>query len=145
MSGFIDAVDGFDPRDSVARSWSDNAQRSPAPAAVSNISGIVTSQLKQRHPLTGRDLPFLREHAPGRSRSPFPGLGSSRQFLSSTDMPCTIPAARLMSVLTPQQFRATTPRGPLRIEVVAITRRIDLQIRDAASRQGAYFFHHGSP
>ncbi len=66
MSDFTDAVDGFDLGDAVARSWSDKAQRSPASAAaVSNISGIVTSPLKQHQPLTGRELPFLRAHAPG--------------------------------------------------------------------------------
>src|ERR1035438_6014482 len=53
MSDFTDAVDGFDPGDAVARSWSDNAPRSPAAAAaVSKISGIVTSPLKQHQSLT---------------------------------------------------------------------------------------------
>ncbi len=79
MSDFTDAVDGFDTSDAVARSWSDNAQRSPVPAAAVNISGIVTAPLKPHRSLTGRELPLLREHAPGRSRSPFPALRSSRQ------------------------------------------------------------------
>jgi 5-methyltetrahydropteroyltriglutamate--homocysteine methyltransferase len=78
MSDFTDAVDGFDPGDAVPRSWSDNAQKSAAPvAAVSNISGIVTSPLKQRQPLTGRELPFLREHAPGAIKITLP---SATQF-----------------------------------------------------------------
>jgi len=66
MSDFTDAVDGFDSSASVPRSWSDDAQKSSTPTpAVSSISGIVTSALKQRQPLTGRELPFLREQAPG--------------------------------------------------------------------------------
>ncbi len=78
MSDFTDAVDGFDPGDAVPRSWSDNARQSPAPrAAVSNIGGVVTSALKQRQPLTGRELPFLREHAPGAIKITLP---SATQF-----------------------------------------------------------------
>ena len=78
MSDFTDAVDGFDPGDAVPRSWSDSARQSPAPAvAVSNISGIVTAALKQRQPLTGRELPFLREHAPGPIKITLP---SATQF-----------------------------------------------------------------
>src|SRR5580692_1878155 len=66
MSDFTDAVEGFDFGDAVARSWKDDAHKGEeARAAVSNISGIVTSPLRQRQPLTGRELPFLREHAPG--------------------------------------------------------------------------------
>lgn len=78
MSDFTDAVDGFDPGDAVARSWSDNAPRSPAAAAaVSKISGIVTSPLKQHQSLTVRELPFLREHAPGAIKITLP---SATQF-----------------------------------------------------------------
>jgi 5-methyltetrahydropteroyltriglutamate--homocysteine methyltransferase len=78
MSDFTDAVDGFDQGDAVSRSWSDSAQKSTAPApAVSAISGIVTSPLKQRQPLTGREVPFLRAHAPGPIKITMP---SATQF-----------------------------------------------------------------
>ncbi len=78
MSDFTDAVDGFDPGDAVPRNWSDNAQKSTAPApAVSSISGIVTSPLKQRQPLTGREVPFLLEHSPGPIKITLP---SATQF-----------------------------------------------------------------
>ena len=85
MSDFTDAVDGFDPGDAVPRSWSDSAKKSTAPAvAVSSISGIVTSPLKQRQPLTGREVPFLQSTHPGRSRSLCPARPSFRQYRSST-------------------------------------------------------------
>jgi 5-methyltetrahydropteroyltriglutamate--homocysteine methyltransferase len=78
MSDFTDAVDGFDPGDAVPRNWSDNAKESTAPAvAVSSISGIVTTPLKQRQPLTGREASFLREHAPGPIKITLP---SATQF-----------------------------------------------------------------
>ncbi|HUD54912.1 MAG TPA: cobalamin-independent methionine synthase II family protein [Terracidiphilus sp.] len=78
MSDFTDAVDGFDPGDAVPRNWSDNTKTSTAPAvAVSSISGIVTAPLKQRQPLTGREVPFLREHAPGPIKITLP---SATQF-----------------------------------------------------------------
>jgi len=78
MSDFTDAVDGFDSSASVPRSWSDDAQKSSTPTpAVSSISGIVTSALKQRQPLTGREVPFLREQAPGPIKITLP---SATQF-----------------------------------------------------------------
>lgn len=78
MSDFTDAVEGFDFGDAVARSWKDDAQKAETkPASVSSISGIVTSTLKQRQPLTGRELPFLREHSPGPIKMTLP---SATQF-----------------------------------------------------------------
>jgi 5-methyltetrahydropteroyltriglutamate--homocysteine methyltransferase len=78
MSDFTDAVDGFDFGDAVARSWKEDAQKAETkPASVSSISGIVTSTLKQRQPLTGRELPFLREHSPGPVKMTLP---SATQF-----------------------------------------------------------------
>lgn len=66
MSDFTDAVEGFDFGDAVSRSWKDEAHKAgDSPAAVSTVSGIVTSTLRQRQPLTGNELPFLLEHAPG--------------------------------------------------------------------------------
>ena len=59
MSDITEAVEGFDLGDAVQRSWIDDAKAAPQPAAVSSITGIVTSTLKQRQPFTGRELPFL--------------------------------------------------------------------------------------
>jgi 5-methyltetrahydropteroyltriglutamate--homocysteine methyltransferase len=78
MSDFTDAVEGFDLGDSVARHWDDAAQKpSDETAPVSSITGIVKSRLIQREPLTGRELPFLREHAPGPIKMTLP---SATQF-----------------------------------------------------------------
>ena len=83
MSDFTDAIDGFDLGDAVPRPWKgndgkdDDKRAQPSGAAVSSISGIVTSTLTQRQPLTGRELPFLREHAPGPIKITLP---SATQF-----------------------------------------------------------------
>jgi 5-methyltetrahydropteroyltriglutamate--homocysteine methyltransferase len=78
MSDFTDAVEGFDFGDAVPRKWKDDDEKAQHSAAtVSSISGIVTSTLKQRQPLTGRELPFLRAHAPGPIKITLP---SATQF-----------------------------------------------------------------
>jgi 5-methyltetrahydropteroyltriglutamate--homocysteine methyltransferase len=77
MSDFTDAVEGFDFGDAVSRNWKDDVHKTGAAAAVSSISGIVTSTLKQHQPLTGRELPFLRDHAPGAIKMTLP---SATQF-----------------------------------------------------------------
>jgi 5-methyltetrahydropteroyltriglutamate--homocysteine methyltransferase len=78
MSDFTDAVEGFDFGDAVQRRWKDEDHKSgDEPAAVSSINGVVTSPLKQRQPLTGHELPFMREHAPGPIKITLP---SATQF-----------------------------------------------------------------
>lgn len=77
MSDITDAVEGFDLGDAVQRSWNGDAKAAPQPAAVSSITGIVTSTLRQKQPFTGRELPFLREHAPGPIKMTLP---SATQF-----------------------------------------------------------------
>ena len=78
MSDFTDAVEGFDLADAVSRHW-DEATGKPSEqeAAVSSVTGIVQSRLRQTQPLTGRELPFLREHAPGPIKMTLP---SATQF-----------------------------------------------------------------
>jgi 5-methyltetrahydropteroyltriglutamate--homocysteine methyltransferase len=61
MSELTDAVDGFDLQDSVARDW-DASQEKPK---VASVTGIVNRKLKRMHPLTERELPFLKLHSPG--------------------------------------------------------------------------------
>lgn len=78
MSDFTEAVEGFDFGDAVPRKWKDEDEGAHhASASVSSINGIVTSELTQRRPLTGRELPFLREHAPGPIKMTLP---SAAQF-----------------------------------------------------------------
>jgi 5-methyltetrahydropteroyltriglutamate--homocysteine methyltransferase len=78
MSDFTEAVEGFDFGDAVPRKWKDAVEKAqPSAATVSSVNGIVTSTLKQRQPLTGRELPFLREHAPGPIKITLP---SATQF-----------------------------------------------------------------
>jgi 5-methyltetrahydropteroyltriglutamate--homocysteine methyltransferase len=78
MSDFTDAVAGFDFGDAVPRQWKDDDEKAQHSAGtVSSINGIVTSILKQQRPLTGRELPFLREHAPGPIKITLP---SATQF-----------------------------------------------------------------
>jgi 5-methyltetrahydropteroyltriglutamate--homocysteine methyltransferase len=77
MSDFTDAVEGFDLGDAVQRRWDESRKDVQASTAVSSITGIVTSKLKQRQPLTGRELPYLRSHAPGAIKMTLP---SATQF-----------------------------------------------------------------
>jgi len=78
MSDFTDAVEGFDFGGAVSRQWKgsdDEAQT--AAARVSSVNGIVTAPLRQRQPLTGREIPFLKQHAPGPIKITLP---SATQF-----------------------------------------------------------------
>jgi len=72
MSDFVDAVAGFDTGKAVSRSWSGQG-----PGAVSSVTGIVTSKLRQRSSLTGHELPLLETHARGKFKVTLP---SATQF-----------------------------------------------------------------
>ena len=74
MSDFVDAVEGFDLGDAVARTWQAG---SPAPAPVSSVTGIVTAKLRGLRRLTAHELPFLRAHSPGAIKMTLP---SATQF-----------------------------------------------------------------
>lgn len=73
MSDFVDAVSGFDTENAVARSWSGHGTS----GSVSSVTGIVTSKVKQIAPLTGHEVPFLQNHAPGKFKVTLP---SATQF-----------------------------------------------------------------
>lgn len=79
MSDFTDAVEGFDFDDAVVRHWDEdrNKDQPQTSAAVSSVTGIVTARLRQRQPLTGHELPYLRAHAPGAIKITLP---SATQF-----------------------------------------------------------------
>jgi len=69
MSDLLDAVEGFDTGDAVARSWSG--------AQASSVTGIATARLEQRRRLTAHELPFLKAHSPGLFKVTLP---SANQF-----------------------------------------------------------------
>ena len=78
MSDFTDAVEGFDLGDAVPRHWDEDKEgAAKKAAAVSRVTGIVNARLRQRQPLTGRELPYLREHSPGPIKMTMP---SATQF-----------------------------------------------------------------
>jgi len=60
MSDFTDAVEGFDLGGAVGRNWQGQA----GDAAVSSVTGIVTTKLRQVRPLTSHELPFLKANSP---------------------------------------------------------------------------------
>ena len=76
MSDLLDAVDGFDTGDAVARSWS-GAAAAAAAAPVSNVTGVATAKLTQRRRLTAHEVPFLQSHSPGPFKITLP---SANQF-----------------------------------------------------------------
>ncbi|MGH2452849.1 MAG: hypothetical protein ACRDF5_03665 [bacterium] len=75
MSDFTDAVEGFDLADAVGRSWDTGG--GAATVAVSSVTGIVTSKLRQVRRLTGHELPFMKQHSPGPIKMTLP---SATQF-----------------------------------------------------------------
>lgn len=78
MSDFTDAVEGFDFGGAVSRQWKGTDDEGQTAAAkVSRVNGIVTAPLRQHQPLTGREVPFLNEHAPGPIKITLP---SATQF-----------------------------------------------------------------
>jgi 5-methyltetrahydropteroyltriglutamate--homocysteine methyltransferase len=77
MSDFTDAVEGFDLGDAITRHWDESKDTAATQTPVSSVTGIVNARLKQRRPLTGRELPFLLAHAPGPIKMTLP---SATQF-----------------------------------------------------------------
>lgn len=62
MSDFLDAVDGFDTADSIARNWKAQGDTGALPQ-VSPITGVVTRKLRQYRRLTAHELGFLKATA----------------------------------------------------------------------------------
>ena len=74
MGDFTDAVEGFDFQDSVPRDWKGEK---PTAAPKGGVRGIVTKKLRAVRPLTGHELPFLKQHSPGAIKMTLP---SATQF-----------------------------------------------------------------
>ncbi|HLW48466.1 MAG TPA: methionine synthase [bacterium] len=78
MSDLLDAVEGFDTGDAVARMWSGAAGAAAGAAAVpSSVTGIATDRLRQRRRLTAHELPLLRDFSGGTFKVTLP---SANQF-----------------------------------------------------------------
>lgn len=103
MSELTDAVDGFDLEDSIARDW-DAAREKPA---VASVTGIVNRKLKRMHPLTERELPFLKLHSPGDIKVMLPS-------------PTQFPAIAFKSGITDKVYR---DRSSLLWDIVEIMRQ----------------------
>jgi len=63
MSNFTEAVEGFDLSDRVERRWGGAGQAKDSPVAA--VMGVVKEKLRAVRPLTGHELPFLKQHSPG--------------------------------------------------------------------------------
>jgi 5-methyltetrahydropteroyltriglutamate--homocysteine methyltransferase len=74
MSDFTDAVEGFDMRESIARDWQAGQEENQP---VSRVTGVITKALRQTRPLTGHELPFLKDNSPGPIKMTLP---SATQF-----------------------------------------------------------------
>lgn len=61
MSDLMDAVEGFDQGDAVARSW----QAAAPSSAPSNVPGVAIAKLRPVRRLTAHEVPFLQQHSPG--------------------------------------------------------------------------------
>ena len=77
MSDFTDAVEGFDMGDAVARAWEAGGSGKAAATAVSSVTGIVATKIRQARPLTGHELPYLKAHCPSAIKMTLP---SATQF-----------------------------------------------------------------
>lgn len=63
MSNLTGAVEGFDRGLNVERRWSGSS--AARETLDTDRGGIVNSKLRQIHPLTRDELPFLEQHSPG--------------------------------------------------------------------------------
>ena len=76
MSDLTDTVEGFDVNAPIARTWQAAPASQSAPASNAGL-GVVTGKLRAVAPLTGHELPFLKQHSPGPIKMTLP---SATQF-----------------------------------------------------------------
>jgi len=84
MSDLTDAVAGFDLSGSMPRQWqaasaagNSATGSSAASASAAALGGVVTAKLRALRPLTGHEVPFLKQHSPGPIKMTLP---SATQF-----------------------------------------------------------------
>lgn len=122
MSDFVDAVEGFDRGDQVARTWQAGAA---AGTSVSAVTGIVTGKLRRLRRLTAHELSFLQTHSPGAIKMTLP---SATQF----------PAIAYKRGVTDKIY---STRSALLWDIVAI---IKAEV-DALSRDGVPYIQIDAP
>ncbi len=76
MGDFTDAVRGFDFGDGVPRSWN-TAAAGGSTLGRGRVAGVVVEKIHAVKPLTGHELPFLKQHSPGPIKITLP---SATQF-----------------------------------------------------------------
>jgi 5-methyltetrahydropteroyltriglutamate--homocysteine methyltransferase len=66
MSDFNDSVDGLDNAEDIARDWTIEGSGAGALAGLKNrLPGVVIAKIRQKKRLTGHEVAFLKQHAPG--------------------------------------------------------------------------------
>ena len=77
MSDLTDTVEGFDLTNTVARSWQAGTPGEKDSGASANPLGIVNAKIRAVRPLTGHELPYMKQHSPGAIKMTLP---SATQF-----------------------------------------------------------------
>jgi len=78
MGDFTEAIEGVDYGEGIERTWkTEQPDQRPPNARLGPVRGIVVSRLKQVRPLTGHELPFMKQHSPGDIKMTLP---SATQF-----------------------------------------------------------------
>jgi len=78
MGDFTEAIEGVDYGEGLERTWkAEQPDQRPPNARLGPVRGIVVSRLRQVRPLTGHELPFLKQHCPGDIKMTLP---SATQF-----------------------------------------------------------------
>jgi 5-methyltetrahydropteroyltriglutamate--homocysteine methyltransferase len=66
MSDFNDSVEGLDDAEAIARDWKIEGSGASALAGLKNrLPGVVIAKIRQKKRLTGHEVAFLKQHAPG--------------------------------------------------------------------------------
>jgi 5-methyltetrahydropteroyltriglutamate--homocysteine methyltransferase len=66
MSDFNDSVEGLDDAEAIARDWKIEGRGANALAGLKNrLPGVVIAKIRQKKRLTGHEVAFLKQHAPG--------------------------------------------------------------------------------
>jgi len=120
MSDFVDAVAGFDTDDAVGRSWSGT----DSTGAVSSVTGIVTSKLRQVAPLTGHEVPFMQAHAHGNfkitlpSPTQFPAISYKRGITDKIYPTASTLLAEIVAIMS-KELHSLSSQGASYIQIDA--------------------------